>query len=124
METIQSEFFADAGVGNSLSAAGLNFKEAMNDFRTMFPTLDDDVIEAVLRSNRGNIDHTVDQLLTMSNDCQGAKADTRIPPICTNGCISSNSVELSDSRPALCTTFLDPMVYVFNNKGYVFIIHT
>lgn len=45
----------------------------------MFPTMDTDVIEAVLRSNDGAVDDTIDQLLTMSID-----ADDRdfvdIPP--------------------------------------------
>lgn len=34
----------------------------------MFPTMDTDVIEAVLRSNDGAVDDTIDQLLTMSID--------------------------------------------------------
>lgn len=62
--------------GGPAPVTGLDFGEAMNDFRTMFPTLDDDVIEAVLRSNRGNVERTVDQLLTMSNDCCSWTTDT------------------------------------------------
>ena len=34
----------------------------------MFPTLDEEVIEAVLRSNNGAVDATIDQLLTMTVD--------------------------------------------------------
>lgn len=51
---------------------GLDFNEAMADFKTMFPTLDDEVIEAVLRCNKGSVDRTVDQLLTMSCECRTA----------------------------------------------------
>ena len=40
----------------------------MSDFRQMFPTMEDDVIEAVLRANDGAVDATIDQLLTMSID--------------------------------------------------------
>ena len=40
----------------------------MSDFREMFPTLDDEVIEAVLRANDGAVDATIDQLLTMTID--------------------------------------------------------
>ena len=40
----------------------------MSDFRQMFPTMEEDVIEAVLRANDGAVDATIDQLLTMSID--------------------------------------------------------
>ena len=40
----------------------------MSDFRHMFPTMEEDVIEAVLRANDGAVDATIDQLLTMSID--------------------------------------------------------
>lgn len=40
----------------------------MSDFKSMFPTLDDEVIEAVLRANDGAVDATIDQLLTMTID--------------------------------------------------------
>lgn len=46
----------------------LDFFQAMADFKNMFPTLDDDVIEAVLRANDGAVDATIDQLLTMTID--------------------------------------------------------
>ena len=48
----------------------LEFGEAMNDFKHMFPTLDRDVIEAVLRANNGLVDATIDQLLSMGVDMQ------------------------------------------------------
>jgi hypothetical protein len=37
----------------------------MKDFKTMFPDMDDEVIEAVLRANNGLVDATIDQLLSM-----------------------------------------------------------
>ena len=46
----------------------------MSDFKEMFPTLDDEVIEAVLRANDGAVDATIDQLLTMTIDEGGKEA--------------------------------------------------
>ena len=40
----------------------------MSDFRHMFPNMDEEVIEAVLRANNGAVDETIDQLLTMNVD--------------------------------------------------------
>lgn len=81
------------GGGGPAPVVGLDFGEAMDDFRTMFPTLDDDVIEAVLRSNRGSVDRTVDQLLTMSNDCRTA-ADFG-----PSGSMSCDDGGLPDAQP-------------------------
>ncbi|RWS30150.1 CUE domain-containing protein 1-like protein [Leptotrombidium deliense] len=39
----------------------------------MFPEMDEDVIEAVLRSNNGAVDATIDQLLLMSVDSENEK---------------------------------------------------
>lgn len=50
----------------------LEFNQAMEDFRTMFPSMDYEVIECVLRSNNGAVDATIDQLLQMSIDDQGS----------------------------------------------------
>jgi hypothetical protein len=57
----------------------LNFYESIYNFKKMFPNLDYEVIETVLRSNNGNIDKSIDQLLTMSIDTEviEAAADTR-----------------------------------------------
>ncbi|XP_071443742.1 CUE domain-containing protein 1 isoform X2 [Hetaerina americana] len=46
----------------------LEFHQAMADFKVMFPEMDHDVIEAVLRANQGAVDATIDQLLAMSTD--------------------------------------------------------
>ena len=55
----------------------LDFSQAMTDFKIMFPNMDVDVIEAVLRSNSGAVDATIDQLLTMTADNEGG--DTALP---------------------------------------------
>lgn len=55
------------------STMQLEFTQAMTDFKTMFPDMDDDVIEAVLRANQGAVDATIDQLLAMSTDNQNEK---------------------------------------------------
>lgn len=57
----------------------LEFYQAMNDFKTMFPEMDEDVIEAVLRSNNGAVDVTIDQLLSMSTDNENEKIRTNQP---------------------------------------------
>ncbi|XP_035229235.1 CUE domain-containing protein 1-like, partial [Stegodyphus dumicola] len=46
----------------------LEFHQAMSDFKTMFPEMDEDVIEVVLRANNGAVDATIDQLLSMATD--------------------------------------------------------
>ncbi|RZF36550.1 hypothetical protein LSTR_LSTR010661 [Laodelphax striatellus] len=51
----------------------LEFHQAMADFKVMFPAMDDDVIEAVLRSNQGAVDATIDQLLAMTTDNENEK---------------------------------------------------
>ncbi|XP_063061283.1 CUE domain-containing protein 1b isoform X2 [Engraulis encrasicolus] len=62
----------------------LEFNQAMEDFKVMFPTMDYEVIECVLRSNSGAVDATIDQLLQMSIDGQGSDdssdSDDSIPP--------------------------------------------
>uniref|UniRef100_A0A1B0C9E8 Putative ubiquitin-conjugating enzyme n=1 Tax=Lutzomyia longipalpis TaxID=7200 RepID=A0A1B0C9E8_LUTLO len=55
------------------STMQLEFSQAMSDFKTMFPEMDRDVIEAVLRVNKGAVDATIDQLLAMSTDNQNEK---------------------------------------------------
>lgn len=46
----------------------LEFNQAMEDFKVMFPNMDYDVIECVLRANNGAVDATIDQLLQMNLD--------------------------------------------------------
>lgn len=46
----------------------LEFNQAMTDFKVMFPDMDAEVIEAVLRANNGAVDMTIDHLLAMSAD--------------------------------------------------------
>ncbi|XP_066507029.1 CUE domain-containing protein 1a isoform X2 [Hoplias malabaricus] len=62
----------------------LEFNQAMDDFRTMFPSMDHEVIECVLRANNGAVDSTIDQLLQMSLDGQGtddsSDSDDSVPP--------------------------------------------
>ncbi|XP_065663632.1 CUE domain-containing protein 1 isoform X2 [Hydra vulgaris] len=43
----------------------LNFDRAMSDFKTMFPEIDCEVIETVLRANDGAVQCTIDQLLVL-----------------------------------------------------------
>ncbi|XP_056466579.1 CUE domain-containing protein 1b isoform X1 [Gadus chalcogrammus] len=56
----------------------LEFNQAMMDFKTMFPTMEYEVIECVLRSNNGAVDATIDQLLQMSIDgnCSDDSSDS------------------------------------------------
>ncbi|XP_028938084.1 CUE domain-containing protein 1 [Ornithorhynchus anatinus] len=62
----------------------LDFNQAMEDFKTMFPSLDYDIIECVLRANNGAVDATIDQLLQMNLDGGGSDdtsdSDDSIPP--------------------------------------------
>ncbi|XP_067362684.1 CUE domain-containing protein 1b isoform X2 [Channa argus] len=62
----------------------LEFNKAMEDFKTMFPSMDYEVIECVLRSNNGAVDATIDQLLQMNIEGQGSDdssdSDDSIPP--------------------------------------------
>lgn len=62
------------------STLQLEFAQAMSDFKTMFPEMERDVIEAVLRANQGAVDATIDQLLAMSTDNQvhNSSRDTRV----------------------------------------------
>ena len=62
----------------------LEYNGAMNDFKHMFPTLDREVIEAVLRANNGLVDATIDQLLCMGVDTEGGNVpseESEYPPL-------------------------------------------
>lgn len=55
----------------------------MDDFKTMFPSMDHEVIECVLRANNGAVDSTIDQLLQMSLDGHSddsSDSEDSIPP--------------------------------------------
>ncbi|TRZ14118.1 hypothetical protein HGM15179_012967 [Zosterops borbonicus] len=62
----------------------LEFNQAMEDFKTMFPNMDYDIIECVLRANNGAVDATIDQLLQMNLDGSGCEdssdSEDSIPP--------------------------------------------
>lgn len=58
------------------STMQLEFAQAMSDFKKMFPQMEGDVIEAVLRANMGAVDATIDQLLAMSIDNQKTSPNT------------------------------------------------
>lgn len=78
----------------------IEFQSAMNDFKIMFPdmvrklfqnfslyyentlifiilTKDSEVIEEILRCNRGSVERTIDQLLSITSDNQ-VKSTTRL----------------------------------------------
>uniref|UniRef100_A0ACB8ECC9 CUE domain-containing protein 1 n=1 Tax=Sphaerodactylus townsendi TaxID=933632 RepID=A0ACB8ECC9_9SAUR len=89
---------SNGGSRNSSSAQELNnsrparqvrrleFNQAMEDFKTMFPNMDYDIIECVLRANNGAVDATIDQLLQMNLDGSSyddsSDSDDSIPPEC------------------------------------------
>ncbi|EGV99583.1 CUE domain-containing protein 1 [Cricetulus griseus] len=59
----------------------------MDDFKTMFPNMDYDIIECVLRANSGAVDATIDQLLQMNLEAGGGStyedssdSEDSIPP--------------------------------------------
>jgi len=62
------------------TATQLEFTQAMTDFKIMFPDMEVDVIEAVLRSNNGAVDTTIDQLLSMSADNESSGVNSSPPP--------------------------------------------
>ncbi|KAF5916001.1 hypothetical protein HPG69_003074 [Diceros bicornis minor] len=65
----------------------LEFNQAMDDFKTMFPDMDYDIIECVLRANSGAVDATIDQLLQMNLEAGG-------------GGVYEDSSDSEDSIPA------------------------
>ena len=71
-------------MSSSLNApTQLEFNQAMTDFKVMFPDMDADVIEAVLRANNGAVDTTIDHLLAMSADNDLKQESDQPPPAYT-----------------------------------------
>ena len=72
-------------MSSTMAPTQLEFTQAMTDFKVMFPDMDADVIEAVLRANNGAVDTTIDHLLAMSadNDPEQKKSDSDQPPAYT-----------------------------------------
>ncbi|XP_070389524.1 CUE domain-containing protein 1 isoform X2 [Dermacentor albipictus] len=56
----------------------LEFRQAMRDFRSMFPEMEAGVIEAVLRANGGAVDASIDQLLAMATDNDNERLRTEL----------------------------------------------
>ncbi|XP_078600143.1 CUE domain-containing protein 1-like isoform X1 [Branchiostoma floridae x Branchiostoma japonicum] len=114
------------------SARQLEFNQAMHDFMTMFPSIDRDVIEAVLRSNNGAVDATIDQLLQMNADNKedgeiySDEDEDEIPPEVLNlepwyGDPTSGQVLQPDSSddepPPVYTPRADPPPSFFASQG-------
>lgn len=84
--------------------ATLEFRQAMKDFKTMFPSLDAELIECVLRSNSGHVDSTVDQLLQLSKSTNGRNSSSRRR---YNGRRSAIDDDSTDSEDSFHSEFLD-----------------
>ncbi|CAH1232860.1 CUEDC1 [Branchiostoma lanceolatum] len=99
------------------SARQLEFNQAMHDFMTMFPSIDRDVIEAVLRSNNGAVDATIDQLLQMNEDNKedgevySDEDEDEIPP----EVLQPDSSD--DEPPPVYTPRADPPPSFFASQG-------
>ncbi|KTF75094.1 hypothetical protein cypCar_00017651 [Cyprinus carpio] len=83
----------------------LEFSQAMDDFMTMFPSMEHEVIECVLRANHGAVDSTIDQLLQMSLDSQAtddsSDSEDSIPPERSQSNLSQPSSSSSSSLSSL-----------------------
>eukprot|EP00118_Oscarella_pearsei_P007399 m.35993 g.35993 ORF g.35993 m.35993 type:complete len:182 (+) comp32198_c1_seq3:33-578(+) len=80
-----------AGSRPSQSRQKLGFNEAMHDFKSMFPSIEDEVIETVLRAKNGSVDATIDHLIAMGagDDADAASKSNETgagatPPTCHN----------------------------------------
>ncbi|XP_060765582.1 CUE domain-containing protein 1a [Neoarius graeffei] len=95
----------------------LEFNQAMDDFKTMFPSMDHEVIECVLRANNGAVDSTIDQLLQMSLDGQGtddsSDSDDSIPPEILERTLEPDS---SDEEPPPVYSPPSYEMHIFDRK--------
>lgn len=93
---------AELGEESQDSRAGgvtqLEFTQAMNDFKTMFPEMEADVIECVLRSNNGAVDSTIDQLLQMSMDAEKEKVRVESPAQSTSRPQNPNLMDVASNN--------------------------
>lgn len=83
-------------LSNESNSSKLNFYESMYNFKKMFPLLESDVIEVVLRSNDGDVEKTIDQLLTLVKDEELAR-QMRQPSVETSNSTNNNNGEASMS---------------------------
>ncbi|GAU96651.1 hypothetical protein RvY_08069 [Ramazzottius varieornatus] len=66
--TSQSGFSSSSSAGGHVAEqAKLDFDQAMQDFQTMFPDMDRDLIEQILRANNGAVERTIDELLALNS---------------------------------------------------------
>ncbi|KAJ7995873.1 hypothetical protein DPEC_G00231230 [Dallia pectoralis] len=82
----------------------LEFDQAMEDFRTMFPSMEQEVIECVLRANHGAVDSTIDQLLQLNLDGHdsddSSDSDDSIPPEILEQTLEPDSCD--EEAPPIC----------------------
>ncbi|XP_017080085.1 CUE domain-containing protein 1 isoform X1 [Drosophila eugracilis] len=81
-----------------MSTLQLEFSQAMTDFKKMFPDIDREVIEAILRANLGAVDQTIDALLAMSIDNQNEKLRNELD---ANVSPQQSLINLNDSNKDL-----------------------
>ncbi len=86
-------------------ATQLEFTQAMTDFKVMFPAMDAEVIEAVLRANNGAVDATIDHLLVMTADNERDPSDDSNPPA------ASQTQSTFDQPPAYSGGSVGPPSY-------------
>merc|ERR1739844_501582 len=72
-QPVQQNYPPVTASSNQTASTQLEFTQAMTDFKVMFPDMDAEVIEAVLRANNGAVDTTIDHLLTMTADNEAEK---------------------------------------------------
>ena len=86
----------------------LEFHQAMNDFKTMFPEMDEDVIEVVLRANNGAVDATIDQLLAMNLDSENERLRQELDSTDNNEVICWPTIPLNCGKTVFIDTTAHP----------------